>query len=79
MFIAAIAAFVFSYFFVNNFDGATLIKKIFRININKRIRPFDCVQCLTVWSALLFLFLPGELVQCIAVLFGAGFLSIKIK
>ena len=79
MFINAIAAYFFAYYFVNIFDGAILIKRIFKINPTKRLKPFDCVQCLSVWSALLFLFLPCELVQCIAVLFGAGFLSIKIK
>jgi len=45
----------------------------------KRFRPFDCIQCLTVWCALLFTFLPIHLVELIAVIFAAGFISIKIK
>jgi hypothetical protein len=79
MFIITIAAFTFAYYFVNVFDGAMILKRIFKINPNKRLKPFDCVQCLTVWSALGFYFMPIELIQVIAVIFGAGFLSIKIK
>jgi hypothetical protein len=79
MFIITIAAFTFAYYFVKVLDGAMILKRIFRLNPNKRLKPFDCVQCLTVWSALLFYYMPIELIQVIAVIFGAGFLSIKIK
>lgn len=79
MFITSIAAFCFAYYFVNILDGAMLIKRIFVLKPSRRLKPFDCVQCLTVWSAFLFYFLPSELVQAIAVIFAAGFLSIKIK
>ena len=79
MFIITIAAFCFAYYFVNIFDGAIIIKRLFKLDPSKRLKPVDCVQCLTVWSAILFYFMPAELVQFIAVIFGAGFLSIKIK
>jgi hypothetical protein len=79
MFIITIAAFTFAYYFVKVLDGAMILKRIFRLNPTKRLKPFDCVQCLTVWSALSFYFMPIELIQVIAVIFGAGFLSIKIK
>ena len=79
MFIITIAAFTFAYYFVNVLDVAMILKRIFMLNPTKRLKPFDCVQCLTVWSALAFYFIPIELIQVIAVIFGAGFLSIKIK
>jgi hypothetical protein len=79
MFITTIAAFTFAYYFVKVLDGAMILKRIFRLNPSKRLKPFDCVQCLTVWSALAFYFMPIELIDVIAVIFGAGFLSIKIK
>jgi hypothetical protein len=79
MFIITIAAFCFAYYFVKVLDGAMILKRIFRLKPNKRLKPFDCVQCLTVWSALAFYFMPIEFIQVIAVIFVAGFLSIKIK
>lgn len=78
-FIISIAAFTFAYYFINVFNGHIILKRIFKIPLVNRLRPFDCIQCLTVWSALLFTFLPVHLVETIAVIFAAGFISIKIK
>ena len=78
-FIISIAAFTFAYYFINVFNGHIILKRLFKIPMIKRFRPFDCIQCLTVWSALLFTFLPIHTVELIAIIFGAGFISIKIK
>ena len=77
--ITTIAAFTFAYYFINVFNGHIILKRIFKIPLVKRLKPFDCIQCLTVWSALLFTFLPIHTVELIAIIFGAGFISIKIK
>jgi hypothetical protein len=79
MYIIIIAAFTFAYYFINAFNGHIILKRIFKIPLVKRFRPFDCIQCLTVWSALAFTFLPIHTVETIAVIFAAGFISIKIK
>lgn len=79
MYIITIAAFTFAYYFINVFNGHIILKRIFKIPLVKRLRPFDCIQCLTVWSALTFSFLPIHTVELIAVIFAAGFISIKIK
>jgi hypothetical protein len=79
MYIIPIAAFTFAYYFINVFNGHIILKRIFKIPLVKRLRPFDCVQCLTVWSALLFTLLPIHTVETIAVIFAAGFISIKVR
>jgi hypothetical protein len=77
MWVISIAAFVTAYYFVNVFIPP--VKRVLKILPGKRIKPFDCVQCLSVWIAIILYFLPIELSQAMAVIFGAGFLSIKIK
>lgn len=79
MFITSIAAFVFAYYFVNVFQGAMLIKKIMQIEPGNRLKPFDCVGCLTVWCAVVLFFCPDVVSNFLAVVFGAGFISMKIK
>ena len=75
----ALAAFFFAYYFVEVAKIIYFIKKVWQIPFEKRIKPFDCVTCLSVWTAVVFYFLPFELVQFICVIFGAGFLGQKIK
>jgi hypothetical protein len=75
----ALAAFFFAYYFVNVAKIVYVIKKVWQIPFEKRMKPFDCVTCLSVWMAVLFYFLPFELVQFICIIFGAGFIGQKIK
>lgn len=69
------AAFLFSYYLVN----VVVMKLKVRLKISRRIKPFDCCVCLSVWSALALWFTPVEVSKFLIVLFGAGFLSIKIQ
>jgi hypothetical protein len=41
-------------------------------------KPFNCVPCLSVWSALTFLFIPEIVVEQIAIMFGAGVIGAVI-
>jgi hypothetical protein len=75
----ALAAFFFAYYFVEVAKIIYVIKKVWRIPFEKRIKPFDCVTCLSVWMAVVFYFMPFELVQFICIIFGAGFIGQKIK
>jgi hypothetical protein len=74
-----LAGFFFAYYFVNVARIIYIIKKVWRIPFEKRIKPFDCVTCLSVWTSVVLYFLPIEYSQFILVIFGAGFLGQKIK
>lgn len=41
-------------------------------------KPFNCVPCLSVWSALVFLFIPNVMATQIAIMFGAGVIGAVI-
>ena len=74
-----LAAFFFSYYFVEVARIIYLIKKVWQIPFEKRIKPFDCVTCLSVWTAVVLYFFPIEVSQFICIIFAAGFLGQKIK
>ena len=74
-----LAAFFFAYYFVNIAKIVYVIKKVWHIPFENRMKPFDCVTCLSVWSAVGFYFLPENIVIFICIIFGAGFIGYKIK
>ena len=77
--IIVLAAFFFAYYFVNVAKIMYVIKKVWGIPFEKRMKPFDCVTCLSVWCAVVLFFLPIGVSIFIATVFGAGFLGQKIK
>jgi hypothetical protein len=77
--IQVLAAFLFSYYFVNVAMIPNAIKKGFKMERGARLKPFDCVTCLSVWVAAILYFCPNVTSQILATLFGAGFLGNKIK
>lgn len=79
MFVIAIAGFCTAYYFVNVVQAPMRIKRVLKLEPMKRIKPFDCVQCLSVWLTGALFFLPVEVSQFLAVSFGAGFISTKIQ
>lgn len=79
MYVIPLAAFLFSYYFVNVAGFPAAIKKGFNFAPGKRLKPLDCVTCLSVWVSVILLLLPLEVSNVTAVLFGAGFLGVKIK
>ena len=64
--IVFIAAISFAIFF-----NMTALPQSWHLNF----KPFNCVPCLSVWSASVFLFLPDVMVQQIAIMFGAGMMG----
>ena len=79
MLVTTIAAYCFAFYFVNVFQGAMLYKRVFKINHKSRVKPFDCVQCLSVWVAVVLFFSPEIISNFIAVVFGAGFIANKVQ
>ncbi len=79
MYIKLLAAFLFAYYFVNVALLTNSIKKYLKYPPYKRLKPFDCVTCLSVWVACVLYFLPLEVSQFITIAFGAGFIGTRIK
>lgn len=79
MLVIPLAGFFFAYYFVNVARIIYAIKKTWNIPFEKRIKPFDCVTCLSVWITVILFFLPIEVSYFTAAIFGAGFLGQKIK
>jgi len=71
------AALCFAYYFINVAGMHMVIKRL--LQVQGRLKPFDCFNCLSVWVALLLYLLPYEVsVACFA-LFVPGFLSTRIR
>jgi hypothetical protein len=66
-----IAAIVFSFYFVE----VARIQAVF----NLPIKPFGCMVCLTAYVAALFYWLPGWLVEYIAIIFGSPLLGVLFR
>ena len=79
MFVIPAAAFFFAYYFVNIAGIPSAIKKGFDLKPHNRIKPFDCVTCLSFWTAFALYFLPIEISNFILITFAAGFIGYKIK
>lgn len=74
-----LAAFLFAYYFVNVAGVPQAIKKGFKMMPHQRIKPIDCVTCLSVWTAVILFMLPIQVTYFIGVTFGAGYLGLKMK
>lgn len=79
MYIIPLAAFLFAYYFVNVAGIPSAFKKGFNMKPHQRIKPFDCVTCLSAWTSVALFFCPIELSQFLAIIFGAGYLGVKMK
>ena len=55
------------------------IKKGFKMKYGSRLKPFDCVTCLSVWIAVVLFFSPDIISEFLIVIFGAGFIGNKVK
>lgn len=77
--IVVLAAVLFSFYFVKVAMIPNKIKQLFKLHPGARLKPFDCVTCLSVWSAAGFYFLPSEITLFTAIIFGAGFIGTFFK
>lgn len=67
-----IAAFCFAWYFVY----VTPFPQYLKAKLNKkRVKPFDCASCLSVWVAALFYFVPDNILDFIFVIFVSGVLT----
>jgi hypothetical protein len=70
-----LASYLFSHYFVNIANIPNWIKNVYDMPIHKRIKPLDCVVCLSVWVAAILYFVPNEVTHFILIIFAAGVLS----
>lgn len=77
MFVKLFAAFFLAYYFVNIAGMHMVIKRI--LKVPGRLKPFDCVTCLSVWFGLAMYLLPDNAPVIIFSAFGAGILATRIK
>jgi hypothetical protein len=79
MIVNLLAGFFFSYYFVNVAGFPNAIKAGFKMQRGARLKPFDCVTCLSVWTSAALFFLPHIYSEFLCIIFGAGFIGQKIK
>jgi len=73
------AALFFTHYLIDVFGLPYKLKRIFKIPMTKRIKPFDCNYCLSGWIGLAFFLLPIICSQVVFVLFGSAYLSKYVK
>ena len=77
--ITIFAAVMFSYYFVEVMGVHKVIKRFYNFAPGRRLKPLDCVQCLSVWVCLVLLMIPNEVSVWLAAMFTAGYIGRKIK
>ena len=77
MYLIAITAFLTAYYFVNVAGFHMALKRAFKVQ--GRIKPFDCVVCLSVWFSVALYLLPVTVTYFFFTCFLAGFIATKIK
>ncbi len=77
--IRMLAAFATAYAFVVILQGDLIIKKRLQMKQHERLKPLDCVPCLSFWVAICYAFLPIEIVALLLSCFGAAFIGNKIS
>ena len=74
-FAVILSAVVFSYYFIIIAGIPKKIKHKLKYPFHKRLKPFDCLTCLSVWTSAFFYFLPHELIYFIAIIFTTGIIG----
>ena len=74
-----IASISFSYYFIEIAGIPSLIKRKLNFGRFQRLKPLDCLTCLSVWVAVILFFLPIIAPQFIATIFLSGIIANNIK
>lgn len=79
MVISILAGLFFAYFLIESYGLAWRLRRIFKLDPNKRLRPFDCQYCMSGWLSIGFYLLPINLTVLALCLFGGAYLSKFVK
>jgi hypothetical protein len=77
--ITVMAAVLFAFTFVEVLGVHKVIKRLYNFAPGRRLKPLDCVSCMSFWMCILLLILPNQCSIIIATLFGAAYLGGKIR
>ena len=79
MILNILGAILFSYYFIAIAGIPSKTKQILKLKAGARLKPFDCMTCLSAWSALALYFLPAIASEICVVMFGAGYIGSKFR
>lgn len=74
-----VASISFAYYFIEVAGIPHWIKRKLNLHRFARIKPLDCLTCLSVWVAVILFFLPVIAPQFIATIFLSGIIANNIK
>ena len=74
-----IASISFAYYFIEIAGIPHAIKRKLNYGRFQRLKPFDCLTCLSVWVAVFLFFCPILTSQFVATIFLSGIIANKIK
>ena len=77
--IIIIASISFSYYFIHIAGIPFWIKRKLNYGRFQRLKPLDCLTCLSVWVASILFFMPIIAPEFIATIFLSGIIANKIK
>jgi uncharacterized membrane protein len=77
--IIIIASISFSYYFIHIAGIPFWIKRKLNYGRFQRLKPLDCLTCLSVWVALILFYMPVIATEFIATIFLSGIIANKIK
>jgi hypothetical protein len=75
--IKVLAAVSVAFYLVEVYGLGWKVKRI--LKRDGRVKPFDCLYCLSGWIGLLFYFLPTVAAEIALAMFGAALLSNHLK
>lgn len=77
--IIIVASISFSYYFINIAGIPFWIKRKLNYTRWQRLKPLDCLTCLSVWIAVILFFMPAIAPEFIATIFLSGIIANNIK
>ena len=78
-FLIIVASISFSYYFINIAGIPSFIKRKLNFGRFQRLKPFDCLTCLSVWVSVILFFMPAIAPEFIATIFLSGIIANNIK
>jgi len=75
--IKVLAAVSFAYYLVEVYGLGWKIKRI--LKRDGRVKPFDCLYCMSGWMGLFYYLLPQAVAEITLAMFGAALLSNYLK
>ena len=77
--IIIVASISFAYYFINIAVIPSAIKRKLNFSRFQRLKPLDCLTCLSVWVAVILFFMPAIAPEFIATIFLSGIIANNIK